>query len=78
MKRLLFTLALLPLLIAVEVLAAADLRLPEFLPEYYRPLFSSKRPLVLVNQRETNGVAQSIYAIGANEALSIERDGPQN
>lgn len=72
MKRLLFTLALLPLLIAVEVLAAADLRLPEFLPEYYRPLFSSKRPLVLVNQRETNGVAQSIYAIGANEALSIE------
>lgn len=72
MKRLLFSAALLPLLIAVGVLAATELRLPSFLPEYYRPLFGNQRRLALVDQRETNGVIQSIYSIGANEALSIE------
>jgi len=72
MKRLLFLGTLLPLLIAVEVLAATELRLPSFLPEYYRPIFGSDRPLFLVNQSATNGVAQFIYSIGANEALSVE------
>ena len=72
MKRLLITVAFLTLLVAVEVLGASELRLPSFLPEYYRPIFGSDRPLVLVNQRETNGVAQFTYSIGANEALSVE------
>lgn len=53
--------------------SAGDLRLPSFLPDYYGPVFSSKgSPLVLRAQHETNGVTQSIYSIGANEALSVE------
>lgn len=72
MKRLLFTVPLLMALIAVECLAGTELRLPSFLPDYYRPLFSSNPQLVLQNQRDTNGIAQFVYSIGANEALSVE------
>jgi predicted Zn-dependent protease len=53
--------------------AAGDLQLPSFLPAYYSPVFSSKGvPLVLRAQRETNGVSQFVYSLGANEALSVE------
>lgn len=53
--------------------AAGDLRLPSFLPDYYGPVFHSKRrPLTLVTQRETNGVNQCLYSIGSDEVLSIE------
>jgi predicted Zn-dependent protease len=64
---------LLLLLISVEGVVGAELRLPSFLPDYFRPAFkSSSRSLALADQRHTNGVTQCIYSIGANEALSIE------
>ena len=51
----------------------AELRLPSFLPDYYRPVFTSgTHPLVFVNQRQTNGVTQFLYSSGANEMISIE------
>ncbi|HYG21134.1 MAG TPA: hypothetical protein VEH04_00020 [Verrucomicrobiae bacterium] len=53
--------------------SAAELRLPSFLPDYYRPVFTSRTsPLVFVNERETNGVTQFLYSAGANEMISIE------
>ena len=53
--------------------AAGDLQLPSFLPAYYSPVFSSKGvPLVLRAQRETNGVSQFVYSLGANESLLVE------
>ena len=74
MKRLSLAFQVLAALLAINVTAAPKLRLPSFLPEYYRTVFSSGgRPLVLANQRETNGVTQFIYSIGPNEALSVER-----
>ena len=78
LKRFIYVLAFSALL--VTAVAAGDLRLPSFLPDYYGPAFSSKgRPLAFVTQRETNSVTQCLYSLGANEVLSIESisgDGP--
>ena len=55
---------------------AADVPFPRFLPDYFGPVLRGKEPpLVFRAQRETNGVTQCIYSIGANEALSIENIG---
>src|ERR1017187_9193388 len=51
LKRFIYVLAFSALL--VTAVAAGDLRLPSFLPDYYGPAFSSKgRPLAFVTQRE--------------------------
>src|SRR5687768_14891029 len=72
MKRILFGLILILSMAKAEVLGA-ELRIPPFLPEYYRAVFaSSDQPLVFVNQHETNGVTQFAYSIGRTEMLSVE------
>jgi predicted Zn-dependent protease len=56
--------------------SAAELRIPYFLPEYYRPVFTNgAHPLILVNQRETNGLAHFLYSAGTNGMISVERIG---
>ena len=73
MKRMTCTLMLLASVISADV-AAGEMRLPSFLPDYYRPAFSgSGRPLIFVSQRETNGVTQFIYSTAdKSEVLSVE------
>jgi predicted Zn-dependent protease len=58
----------------------AELRLPSFLPGYYRPVFDDgKGRFAFFKEQETNGVSQFLYSIGRNEVLSVENvkgDGP--
>jgi predicted Zn-dependent protease len=55
-------------------IAAAEPRLPSFLPAYYAPAFSSGGKLLnLVGQGETNGVTQYVYSTTDEDlALSVE------
>jgi predicted Zn-dependent protease len=70
MKPILF---LFVLFLSLTHTTAADLQLPPFLPDYYRPLFNNgEHPLTFSRQQETNGITQFVYLVNANEGLSIE------
>jgi len=63
LKRFIYVLAFSALL--VTAVAAGDLRLPSFLPDYYGRIQQPRRPLAFVTQRETNSVTQCLYSLGA-------------